>query len=107
MIESGERYYTVAEVASRFRISKMTVYRACEEGRLGYIRIASVVRISEKALEEFIENSQENYGGSMQRLERLIRSIKEIVPEELDTRDLLNNQQVIDQVRELLYGGNK
>lgn len=34
LFEHGEKYLTVEEVAARFRISKMTVYRMIESGEL-------------------------------------------------------------------------
>lgn len=47
---------TVAEVAARFRVSKMTIYRMCHDGRLPSTRVGSQFRIraedAERAIEE-------------------------------------------------------
>ena len=46
------------EVAERLRICTATVYRLCERGELGYVRISNAVRVPETALRSFIESSQ-------------------------------------------------
>ena len=44
------------EVAERLRICTATVYRLCERGELGYVRISNAVRIPETALRAFMGN---------------------------------------------------
>ena len=47
---------TVAEAASRLRVSKATVYKLCEEGQLAYVRASThSIRISLDHLAAFIE----------------------------------------------------
>ena len=50
---------TVAEVASRARVSMKTVYRAIQRGDLAASRLATnCLRISEQAFEDWVERSQ-------------------------------------------------
>jgi excisionase family DNA binding protein len=48
----------VREVAERLRICTATVYRLCESGELGHVRISNVVRVPESALRAFMESSR-------------------------------------------------
>lgn len=50
-------FLTVEEVAKRFRVSKMTVYRAVESGELRSIKVGKrTVRIPEDAVEEWVSD---------------------------------------------------
>lgn len=49
-----ERYLTVAEVAQRMRVSKMTVYRLVHSGELPAVRFGRSFRVSPGAVEELI-----------------------------------------------------
>jgi len=58
-----EKYYTVAEVAEMFRVSRRTVYNWVQYGYLRAVKVGgdeskSVIRIPESALREFIEKFQ-------------------------------------------------
>ncbi len=48
------RYLTVAEVASRMRVSKMTVYRLVHSGELPAVRFGRSFRVQRGAVEELI-----------------------------------------------------
>jgi excisionase family DNA binding protein len=39
-----EQLLTVTEVATALRMSKATVYKLCQEGRLPHLRIANAIR---------------------------------------------------------------
>lgn len=45
LFEHGEKYLTVEEVAARFRISKMTVYRMIDSGELRAYTFGRLFRI--------------------------------------------------------------
>jgi excisionase family DNA binding protein len=49
---------TVREVAEKLRICTATVYRLCESGELGHVRISNAVRVPESALRAFMESSR-------------------------------------------------
>lgn len=49
-----EKYFTVKELAERFRVSRQAVYDWINEGKLRAIRVGVRVRIPESALIEFI-----------------------------------------------------
>ena len=51
------RLLSAREVAERLRICTATVYRLCERGELGYVRISNAVRVPEAALQAFVESS--------------------------------------------------
>lgn len=46
-------YWTVEEVAERWRVSKMTVYRLCQSGKLTHARLGGSYRIPDDALKEY------------------------------------------------------
>jgi excisionase family DNA binding protein len=48
-------FLTVAEVAARMRVSKMTVYRHVHSGELPAIRFGRSFRVQRRAAEELIE----------------------------------------------------
>jgi excisionase family DNA binding protein len=50
-------FLTVAEVAERFRVSKMTIYRAIHDGDLSAVRIGRGFRIRAKAAHDFLEDN--------------------------------------------------
>lgn len=51
--------YTAEELAERWRVSPLTIYKLVNEGRLKAFRIQRSIRIKESDIEEF-----ENRGGS-------------------------------------------
>jgi len=51
----AEQYYTVREVAERFKVSRQSVYDWISEGRLRAVKIGNRTRIPESALEEFVQ----------------------------------------------------
>jgi len=46
---------TVREAAARLRISTATVYALCRAGKLEHHRVSNAIRISDRALEDFME----------------------------------------------------
>ncbi|MFD1858989.1 helix-turn-helix domain-containing protein [Aeromicrobium phragmitis] len=50
-------FLTVAEVAERMRVSKMTVYRLVHSGELEAVRVGRSFRVSEQALSDYLEKS--------------------------------------------------
>ena len=54
----SEQYYTVREVAERFKVSRQSVYDWISEGRLRAVKIGNRTRIPESALEEFVRRVQ-------------------------------------------------
>lgn len=49
-----EEYFTVQEVAKKFRVSRQAVYDWIEAGRLRAVKVGERVRISAAAVEEFV-----------------------------------------------------
>lgn len=47
-------FLTVAEVAQRFRTSKMTIYRLVNNGELRSVRVGSGIRIPTAVVDEFL-----------------------------------------------------
>ncbi len=54
MLLAPEHLHTVAEVAAILRVSKATVYKLCDTGRLGSVRLVNVIRIPASALRRFL-----------------------------------------------------
>ena len=54
---SGGPFLTVAEVAARIRVSKMTVYRLVHSGQLEAVRVGRSFRVPEDAVDEYIRRS--------------------------------------------------
>ena len=50
----GGKFLTVAEVASVVRLSKMSVYRLIHSGQLEAVRFNRSFRVSEKALDAYL-----------------------------------------------------
>ncbi len=53
MLLAPEHLHTVAEVAAILRVSKATVYKLCDTGRLGFVRFVNVIRVPASALHRF------------------------------------------------------
>jgi len=51
------QFLTVAEVAARMRVSKMTVYRLVHGGELEAVRVGRSFRVPEDAVEEYLRRS--------------------------------------------------
>lgn len=54
---AGTQFLTIAEVADRMRVSKMTVYRLVHNGQLEAIRVGRSFRVPEGAMEEYLQRS--------------------------------------------------
>lgn len=54
---SDVRFLTVAEVASRMRVSKMTVYRLVHSGELEAVRVGRSFRVPEHAVDEYLRRA--------------------------------------------------
>jgi len=54
---AGEKFLTIAEVAARLRVSKMTVYRVVHSGELPAIRVGRSFRVTEKDVDEYLKKS--------------------------------------------------
>lgn len=54
---SGAVFLTIAEVADRMRVSKMTVYRFVHGGELPAVRVGRSFRVTEEDLNEFLRKS--------------------------------------------------
>jgi excisionase family DNA binding protein len=54
---AGAKFWTVAEVAERMRVSKMSVYRLIHGGQLEAVQFGRSFRISDEALEAFMKRS--------------------------------------------------
>lgn len=48
-------FLTVAEVARRFRVSNMTVYRLIKSGQLGAVRVGRGYRIREEDARRYLD----------------------------------------------------
>ena len=59
-----EKFYTVEEVASAFRVSEATIYDLIKSGELPHIRVKKSIRISDAHIKEFqSSNSSLNEDG--------------------------------------------
>jgi len=54
---SEVRFLTVAEVATRMRVSKMTVYRLVHSGEVEAVRVGRSFRVPEPAVDEYLRKS--------------------------------------------------
>ncbi len=54
---SDANFLTVAEVAARMRVSKMTVYRLLHSGEMPAVRVGRSYRVPEAAVDEFLRKS--------------------------------------------------
>jgi excisionase family DNA binding protein len=48
---------TVREVAARLRVSTATVYKLCERGDLGHVRVLNSIRVPPHELNRFLDGS--------------------------------------------------
>lgn len=55
-------FLTVAEVAERMRVSKMTVYRLVHSGQLPAVRFGRSFRVQRGAVDELIESARYEAG---------------------------------------------
>ncbi|WP_409483831.1 helix-turn-helix domain-containing protein [Arsenicicoccus dermatophilus] len=53
----GVTFCTVAEVAARLRVSKMTVYRLVHGGELPAVRVGRSFRVPEQAVDEYLSRA--------------------------------------------------
>jgi excisionase family DNA binding protein len=54
----GAPFMTVAEVAGRMRVSKMTVYRLVHSGELPAVRFGRSFRVQQAAVEQLIREAR-------------------------------------------------
>lgn len=54
-----DEFYTVEEVAARFKVTRQAVYNWIADGRLEAIRLGKARRIPRQALEKFLAREQE------------------------------------------------
>ncbi|MGQ0573416.1 MAG: helix-turn-helix domain-containing protein [Pseudonocardia sp.] len=54
--------FTVAEVAARMLVSKMTVYRLVHSGELPAVRVGRSFRVSRAAVEEYLRGAYHDAG---------------------------------------------
>ncbi|HEX3614259.1 MAG TPA: helix-turn-helix domain-containing protein [Sporichthyaceae bacterium] len=50
-------FLTVAEVATKMRVSKMTVYRLVHNGELPAVRVGRSFRVPENAVQAYLQSS--------------------------------------------------
>ena len=60
--EPNGKFLTVAEVAATVRLSKMSVYRLIHSGQLEAVQFGRSFRVTEKALNAYLEGSYYNAG---------------------------------------------
>lgn len=58
-MEIDDEYFTPEEIATRFKITRAAVYQWISQGKLQGTRLGKATRISRKALEKFLQASQE------------------------------------------------
>ena len=54
---SEVRFLTIAEVAAKMRVSKMTVYRLVHSGELPALRVGRSFRVTEDDVNEYLRKS--------------------------------------------------
>ena len=54
---SEAQFLTIAEVAARMRVSKMTVYRLVHSGELPAVRVGRSFRVTEDDVDEYLRKS--------------------------------------------------
>lgn len=59
---SDVMFLTIAEVASKMRVSKMTVYRLVHSGELPAVRVGRSFRVTEDDVNEYLRKSFYNAG---------------------------------------------
>jgi len=55
-------FLTIAEVASKMRVSKMTVYRLVHSGELPAVRVGRSFRVTEDDVNDYLRKSFYNAG---------------------------------------------
>ncbi|WP_188188007.1 helix-turn-helix transcriptional regulator [Nonomuraea sp. SYSU D8015] len=54
---TDDPFWTIAEIATKLRVSKMTVYRLADEGEFpGTIRVGRSLRIPDSGLQAYLTN---------------------------------------------------
>lgn len=59
---SDVMFLTIAEVASKMRVSKMTVYRLVHSGELPAVRVGRSFRVTEDDVNDYLRKSFYNAG---------------------------------------------
>ncbi len=57
-VMESQKYWTPREVAERFKVSEETVRRYIREGKLKAIKFGNSYRISDEALQEFLDKQR-------------------------------------------------
>jgi excisionase family DNA binding protein len=55
-----DSFLTVAEVATRLKLAKMTVYRLIHAGALDAVKVGKSYRVSEKAFNGYLKGARTN-----------------------------------------------
>ena len=53
-----EEYYTVAELAELFKVSKDTVYKLCENREIPFIKIKGAIRFRHSTIEKWVTQQE-------------------------------------------------
>ncbi len=59
---SDSQFLTIAEVAAKIRVSKMTVYRIVHSGELPAVRVGRSFRVTEDDVQEYLRKSYYSAG---------------------------------------------
>jgi len=54
-----EKYYSPREIANRYNVTSQAITKWIKQGKLKAVKVGSVWRIPESALEEFLKKSME------------------------------------------------
>jgi len=57
-----EDFYTVKELAKRYKVTPQTIIKNINEGKLRAVRVGGVWRIPSDAWDEFLQNSSKKKG---------------------------------------------
>lgn len=55
MQRSDDPFLTVAEIAEHWRVSKMTVYRLLDSGKLPFVRVGRSYRVRRSIVERYLQ----------------------------------------------------
>ena len=61
-IMTEEKFYTVKEVAALLRTTQRTIWKMIDSGELDAFTVGNAYRISERALEDYIQKSRKRKG---------------------------------------------
>lgn len=58
MLAMQEKYWTPKEIAERFKLSEGAIRKFIRQGKLEAVRLGTSLRVSETALQEFIDSQK-------------------------------------------------